>query len=124
MDMALFAMGEGDNRVAEDEVKLYLMARPADTNARLLLANLTNQQGRIDDAREILETLRLEDEKTPVFWVRWRVFTSKQATRKALSSSLMKSSRCKATHRPRTSFPSWWRLLSCTKSRHSLSARI
>ena len=63
MDMALFAMGEGDNRVAEDEVKLYLMARPADTNARLLLANLTNQQGRIDDAREILETLRLEDGK-------------------------------------------------------------
>ena len=61
MDMALFAMSEGDTGLAIEEVKLFLRAQPGDINARLLLANLYHKQGRSDDARNLLEKLRIED---------------------------------------------------------------
>lgn len=61
MDMALNAMNDGETGTAVEQVKIYLRARPEDQNARLLLANLYQKQGRTDDARHILEKLRAED---------------------------------------------------------------
>lgn len=61
MDMALYALQEGETGTAVEQIKVFLQARPEDQSARLLLANLYQKQNRPEDARKVLEKLRSED---------------------------------------------------------------